>query len=162
MLIPLFFVPGLKLYEGTAEDGRHKYRFISIAQDLVMAARGKLVERNWKRSDGTAATIDDISAFAIPILPFKEEYLAWIESRKVSPSSLPKPDPSSSCDVTSVVVDSHEAMTNGASLNESVLSPGAASGVQDVSMEDVAIAEEAVEQDDDDDDVVDDDDEAQK
>ena len=69
---------------------------------------------------------------------------------------------SSSCDVTSVVVDSHEAMTNGASLNETVLSPGTASGVQDVSMEDVAIAEEAVEQDDDDDDVVDDDDEAQK
>jgi hypothetical protein len=68
---------GLKLYEGSVEDGRLKYRFISIAQDLVMAARGKLVERSWKRADGSAATIDDISAFAIPIIAYKEEYAAW-------------------------------------------------------------------------------------
>jgi hypothetical protein len=60
------------MYEGTVESGRLKYRFISIAQDLVMAARGKLVERNWKRGDGTPATIDDISAFAIPILAYKQ------------------------------------------------------------------------------------------
>ena len=52
-----------------------KYRYISLAQDLVMAARGKLKERNWKRSNGSPATIDDISVFVIPILPYKEEYL---------------------------------------------------------------------------------------
>merc|ERR1712223_539535 len=32
-----------------SEEVRKKYRFISIAQELVMAARGKLVDRNWKR-----------------------------------------------------------------------------------------------------------------
>jgi hypothetical protein len=39
-----------------------------------MSARGKLKERNWKRANGTPATIDDISVFVIPILPYKEEY----------------------------------------------------------------------------------------
>ena len=29
---------------------KRKYRHITIAQDLVMAARGKLVDRNWKRT----------------------------------------------------------------------------------------------------------------
>jgi hypothetical protein len=75
-----FNFSGLKLYEGSVEDGRLKYRFISIAQDLVMAARGKLVERSWKRADGLAATIDDISAFAIPIIAYKEEYAAWYDN----------------------------------------------------------------------------------
>ena len=37
-----------------------------------MAARGKLKERNWRRSSGGAATIDDISVFVIPILPYKQ------------------------------------------------------------------------------------------
>jgi len=45
-----------------------------------MAARGKIVERHWKRGDGSPATIDDISAFAIPIFFYKEEYLAWKET----------------------------------------------------------------------------------
>jgi hypothetical protein len=132
------------LYEGSIEDGRMKYRFISIAQDLVMAARGKLVERSWKRGDGSAATIDDISAFAIPIIAYKEEYAAWIESRR---SLLEKPE------------DGHapDAVTNGNGLVETVLSsgPSIVSGVQDVPMEDVdvvAVAEEAVEQDDEEDD----------
>jgi len=84
---------------------KRKYRHITIAQDLVMAARGKLVDRNWKRTvkplntpsqsnttttssssssqtnGGTVeilpATIDDISVFVIPILSYKEEYAAW-------------------------------------------------------------------------------------
>ena len=74
---------------------RKKYRHITIAQDLVMAARGKLIDRNWKRTfkplstsqnsqfNGTAApevlpaTIDDISVFVIPILSYKQENLAW-------------------------------------------------------------------------------------
>ena len=136
------------MYEGNGEDGRVKYRFISIAQDLVMAARGKLVERSWKRGDGTAATIDDISAFAIPIIAYKEEYAAWIESRR---SLLAKPE-----GFAAEVSQTPEAVTNGNGLVETVLSSGPAamvSGVQDVAMEDVdvvAVAEEAVEQDDDD------------
>lgn len=51
-----------------------KYRYLSLAQDLVMSARGKLKDRNWKRANGSPATIDDISVFVIPILPYKEEY----------------------------------------------------------------------------------------
>ena len=54
--------------------GVGKYRYLSLAQDLVMSARGKLKERTWKRANGALATIDDISAFVIPILPYKEEY----------------------------------------------------------------------------------------
>ena len=72
---------GLKLYED-ADEIRKRYRFISIAQDLVMAARGKLVERTWRRNDGTAATIDDISVLVIPILAYKEEYKDWLEQRQ--------------------------------------------------------------------------------
>ena len=52
-----------------------------------MAARGKLVERNWKHSDESPATIDDISVFAIPILPYKTEYAEWKVSKKSSHSS---------------------------------------------------------------------------
>lgn len=32
---------------------RLKYRYISAAQDLVMFARGKFIERNWKMADGS-------------------------------------------------------------------------------------------------------------
>ena len=39
-----------------------------------MSARGKLRDRNWRRSDNLAATIDDISVLVIPILPYQEEY----------------------------------------------------------------------------------------
>ena len=46
-----------------------------VLQDLVMAARGKLKERNWRRGNGDPATIDDITVFVIPILPYKHEYL---------------------------------------------------------------------------------------
>ena len=52
-------------------NNKQKYRFISVAQELVMAARGKLVERNWKHNDDSPATIDDISVFVIPILLYK-------------------------------------------------------------------------------------------
>jgi len=63
---------GLSAWDNESRAG--KYRYITLAQDLVMSARGKMKERNWKRSNGTAATIDDISVFVIPILPYKEEY----------------------------------------------------------------------------------------
>ena len=38
-----------------------------------MAARGKLKDKNWKRSNGDPATIDDITVIVIPILPYKLE-----------------------------------------------------------------------------------------
>ena len=44
-----------------------------LLQDLVMAARGKFKEKSWKRSNGDAATIDDITVIVIPILPYKQE-----------------------------------------------------------------------------------------
>ncbi len=51
-----------------------------------MAARGKLIERNWRQSDESPATIDDISVFAIPILPYKEEYANWKKNRNTASS----------------------------------------------------------------------------
>ena len=109
--------------------------------------RGKLVERSWKRSDGSAATIDDISAFAIPIVAYKEEYAAWCESHKslllgengngngartFAPGTQPQE-----------VASPPTPMTNGdvPAADPVVLGGG---GVQDVYM-DVAEAEEAVE-----------------
>ena len=38
-----------------------------------MAARGKFKEKNWRRSSGDPATIDDITVIVIPILPYKNE-----------------------------------------------------------------------------------------
>ena len=58
-------------FSSSVANNKQKYRFISVAQELVMAARGKLVERNWKHNDDSPATIDDISVFVIPILPYK-------------------------------------------------------------------------------------------
>merc|ERR1712012_956792 len=65
---------GLQAWDNESKAG--KYRYISLAQDLVMAARGKMKERNWRRSSGGLATIDDISVFVIPVLPYKQEVLA--------------------------------------------------------------------------------------
>jgi len=65
---------GLQAWDNESKAG--KYRYISLAQDLVMAARGKMKERNWRRSAGGPATIDDISVFVIPVLPYKQEMLA--------------------------------------------------------------------------------------
>ncbi|KAF8768091.1 Protein phosphatase 1H like protein [Argiope bruennichi] len=53
---------------------RYKYRYTSAAQDLVMHARGKLRDRNWRTADNKYATIDDISVFVIPLRPYKDEY----------------------------------------------------------------------------------------
>lgn len=61
------------------DTARHRYRFTSAAQDLVMAARGKLVERNWRTADNKSATIDDISVFVIPLAFYKDEHQAWRE-----------------------------------------------------------------------------------
>ena len=43
-----------------------------------MSARGKLKDnRQWRRGDGSPATVDDISVFVIPLLAYKEEHLLW-------------------------------------------------------------------------------------
>ncbi|CAL1276771.1 unnamed protein product [Larinioides sclopetarius] len=55
-------------------------RYTSAAQDLVMHARGKLRDRNWRTADNKLATIDDISVFVIPLRPYKEEYQQWEKS----------------------------------------------------------------------------------
>ena len=47
-----------------------------------MAARGKMKERNWRRSAGGPATIDDISVFVIPVLPYKQEVARGGESEE--------------------------------------------------------------------------------
>ena len=54
-------------------------------QDLVMAARGKFKEKGWKRSNGDAATIDDITVIVIPILPYKQEVCNPSENSSLSP-----------------------------------------------------------------------------
>jgi len=107
---------------------KKKYRHITIAQDLVMAARGKLIDRNWKRtvkpmnnntsqqssqlSNGSAAsaaaaavavevlpaTIDDISVFVIPILSYKHEYLAWKAEKLAKSQQAPNEAPQPATD----------------------------------------------------------------
>jgi len=62
---------GLQAWDNESRAG--KYRYISLAQDLVMAARGKFKEKSWRRSSGDPATIDDITVIVIPILPYKQE-----------------------------------------------------------------------------------------
>jgi len=52
-----------------------------------MAARGKLVERNWKHNDDSPATIDDISVFVIPIQAYKTEYAEWRAGRRNAATS---------------------------------------------------------------------------
>ncbi|MPC39216.1 protein phosphatase 1H-like isoform X1 [Portunus trituberculatus] len=56
---------------------KHKYRYTSAAQDLVMGSRGKLKERYWRTGDDKHATIDDITVFVVPILPYQEEHRVW-------------------------------------------------------------------------------------
>ncbi|XP_049783105.1 protein phosphatase 1H isoform X2 [Schistocerca cancellata] len=57
------------------EDQRAKYT--SAAQDLIMQSRGKLVGDNWRTHEGRPGSIDDISVFVIPLLPYKKEYTEW-------------------------------------------------------------------------------------
>ncbi|KAA0193114.1 hypothetical protein HAZT_HAZT000940 [Hyalella azteca] len=61
----------------SSDPSRHKYRYMSAAQDLVMGARGKLTERNWRTSDNKHATIDDISVFVVPLKSYQEEHQKW-------------------------------------------------------------------------------------
>ncbi|KAI1278713.1 Protein phosphatase 1H [Halotydeus destructor] len=65
------------------DQQRFKYRYISAAQDLIMASRGKCKERGkgWKTSENRVATIDDISVFVIPLKPYQQEFKKWKEAR---------------------------------------------------------------------------------
>lgn len=67
------------------DDQRYRYRYISAAQDLVMASRGKQREKGkgWRTADNRVATIDDISVFVIPLKPYKDEYNKWKEARVI-------------------------------------------------------------------------------
>ncbi|KAF2365113.1 PPM-type phosphatase domain [Trinorchestia longiramus] len=67
------------LHFPSSDPSRHKYRYMSAAQDLVMGARGKLSERNWRTSDNKHATIDDIAVFVVPLKPYQEEHRKWKE-----------------------------------------------------------------------------------
>ncbi|KAG7161714.1 phosphatase 1H-like [Homarus americanus] len=68
-----------------AEDhDKYKYRYTSAAQDLVMASRGKLRERNWRTSDDKHATIDDISVFVIPLKSYQEAYQEWTSKQEAN------------------------------------------------------------------------------
>ncbi|KAG1686079.1 Protein phosphatase 1J [Nymphon striatum] len=71
-----------------SEKSRCQIRYTSAAQDLVMHSRGKLREKNWKTSDNKLATIDDISVFVIPLLPYKEEFTLFMEENEWIKSKL--------------------------------------------------------------------------
>ena len=58
-----------------------------------MAARGKLKERNWRRNAGGPATIDDISVFVIPLLPFKQETLSLLSSNNIEEAFIGVSEP---------------------------------------------------------------------
>lgn len=52
-----------------------KERYVSAATCLVGAARGILVhEHSWQLRNGKPASVDDISVFVIPLLPYKNEF----------------------------------------------------------------------------------------
>lgn len=46
-----------------------------------MHSRGKLREKSWRTAFGKPATIDDITVFVIPLLPYKEEFQQWQEAK---------------------------------------------------------------------------------
>lgn len=51
-----------------------KERWVSAATCLVGAARGVLInEHSWQLRTGKQASVDDISVFVIPLLPYKHE-----------------------------------------------------------------------------------------
>jgi serine/threonine protein phosphatase PrpC len=60
------------------EVARSKYRYISVAQDLVGWSRGWTTENcSWRMSDGRFASMDDISVFVVPLKQYRDEYLEW-------------------------------------------------------------------------------------
>ena len=56
--------------------------FAALMQDLVMAARGKLKARTWRKTNGEAATTDDITVFVVPVQPQKKEFLQEFQQKQ--------------------------------------------------------------------------------
>ncbi|KAK6643934.1 hypothetical protein RUM43_000199 [Polyplax serrata] len=61
-------------------------RYMCAAQDLVNYARGKPSpeNRSWKKSNGSPASGDDITAWVIPLLPYAKEHEQWCLKSSVS------------------------------------------------------------------------------
>ncbi|KAK0080941.1 hypothetical protein PV325_013065 [Microctonus aethiopoides] len=67
-----------------------EYRLVMAAQELVQAARGRLIDRIWrgkpiKVNNGSEeylpmASVDDISVFVIPLYPYIGEHKQWKKS----------------------------------------------------------------------------------
>uniref|UniRef100_A0A6A7FUR5 Protein phosphatase 1H n=1 Tax=Hirondellea gigas TaxID=1518452 RepID=A0A6A7FUR5_9CRUS len=74
----------------SSDPNKHKYRYMSAAQDLVMSARGKLTQHNWRTSDNKHATIDDITAFIVPLKPYQEEHDKWKRNYELAMSRQAK------------------------------------------------------------------------
>lgn len=68
------------------EESRSKYRYMTAAQDLIIHSRGHTSNWNsvWRTSDDRIASLDDISAFVVPLKPYRDEYLEWKRLRSSS------------------------------------------------------------------------------
>ncbi|KAL7646417.1 UNVERIFIED_CONTAM: hypothetical protein RMT77_003330 [Armadillidium vulgare] len=76
------------LKQFSEEDShKYKYRYTSAAHDLVLWSRGRFREHQWRTSDDKHATIDDISAFVIPLNQYKIEFKQWQKDMRI-PSNL--------------------------------------------------------------------------
>lgn len=47
-----------------------------------MQAKGKIHHETWKLADGRAGTVDDVSVFVIPLLPYQKEYISWKDNQE--------------------------------------------------------------------------------
>lgn len=54
-----------------------KQCYVSAATCLVGSARGLLKENSWQLNSSRPASVDDISVFVIPLLPYRVEYEKW-------------------------------------------------------------------------------------
>ena len=95
-----------------------------------MSARGKLIDRNWRRNtgagggDGSAtgpATIDDISVLVVPVLAYKREWARWKADREEKERRRRNHEGSGE-----VFGDCVEAVANGDEAKEEVKEGGSA------------------------------------
>lgn len=115
------------------DQSRHRYRFTSAAQDLVMCSRGKLSERSWRTTaDNKAATIDDISVFVIPIAPYKEEYLRWKREREPLDNNLEPDDDKNTANEISPTLEPSGYVSFPSTLPDQVVLDSALQDVQDI------------------------------
>ncbi|KAK2721634.1 protein phosphatase 1H-like isoform X1 [Artemia franciscana] len=105
------------------DDSRYKYRLTSAAQDLVMNSRGKHTQKGWRTVEEKVATVDDISVFVIPLLPYKVEYEQW--QKQICPEKLSIVETSHECSNTREMVN---ADTGDAEMKET--KPADADGLE--------------------------------